>query len=371
MRTLRAIGLVIVLWRAAAAWAHPSPQSEVLLVAEPGRVRAEVTLPLDELQLAMPVPLLNARGTRVLASDAGMKAYLGAHIRPVTQDGRAWIVKVLDLQWRLRERPADLRATVRLTPPAGAPSDELVFGFDAIAHQVPNHLTLVAVRTEREGAAPAVLGTLHYGQRSLRVKLADGAWWRGMADLFKLGAMHIAEGSDHLLFLFALLLPAPLLVREGHWDRFGGGRQLAVRLLGIVTAFTVGHSLTLLLGALGAVALPAQPVEIAIAFSILVSAVHAWRPLFAGKEALIAGSFGLVHGLAFASAIGELQLRGARLAAGLLAFNLGIEAFQMAAVAALVPILVALARTRHYHRVRKLAAVGAGMAALFWMAQRI
>ena len=87
-------------------------------------------------------------------------------------------------------------------------------------------------------------------------------WWltlgrwsggAGFRSLFRLGMRHIAEGTDHLLFLLALLLPAPLLVIGSRWAGFAGVRHSLLRILKIVTAFTVGHSITLALAALGAV----------------------------------------------------------------------------------------------------------------------
>ena len=141
---------------------------------------------------------------------------------------------------------------------------------------------------------------------------------------------HIAEGTDHLLFLLVLLLPAPLLLTKGRrWGGFGGVGYSLRRLLLIVTAFTLGHSFTLLLGALGWVRLPSQPVEVLIAVSILVSAGHAVRPLFPGREAWVAAGFGLVHGLAFASTLANLHLEAGPMALSILGFNLGIELMQL------------------------------------------
>lgn len=370
---IAAAGMALALAMAAAG-AHPSPQSEVLLEGRAGSVHAELTLPLAELELAFARPLVEppaagAAGRPVLPSDADVAAYLAAHIRPVSPDGRAWVVKVDGLRWLLDAGPADLVASMTLRPPAGAPLDRFTFGDDAIAHHVNSHLTVVALRAAPD--APArVLGTLHFGQRSLEVRGADPRWWAGCADLFLLGMTHIAEGADHLLFLLTLLLPAALLAGDGRWGRFGGRRHLAVYLLKVVSAFTLGHSLTLVLGALGAVRVPARPVEFAIAASILVSALHAWRPLFPGREGWVAAGFGLVHGLAFASAIADLRLDGARLAAGVLAFNLGIEAIQALLVAIAAPLLVLTAGNPSYRVARKIGAVLAGLMAVVWMAQR-
>ena len=152
------------------------------------------------------------------------------------------------------------------------------------------------------------------------------AWWNGvqLSSLFRLGMRHIAEGTDHLLFLLALLLPAPLLAVGARWAATATVRQSLLHILGIVTAFTIGHSLTLTLAAMNFVHVPSRPVEVLIAVSILVSAVHALRPIFPGKEAWIAAFFGLIHGLAFASTLDRLGLARWDRVAGILSFNLGI-----------------------------------------------
>jgi hypothetical protein len=200
-----------------------------------------------------------------------------------------------------------------------------------------------------------------------------GVWLNGLqfSSLFHLGMRHIAEGTDHLLFLLALLLPAPLLVSGSHWGPSAGVRQSLLRILGIVTAFTIGHSITLTLAALGAVHVASRPVEALIAISILVSAVHALRPIFPGKEAWIAAFFGLIHGLAFAATLDRLGLGHWERVAGILAFNLGIEAMQMLVVTAILPSLMLMSRTRAYPFLRIGGAVFAGAASVGWIVERI
>ncbi len=171
-----------------------------------------------------------------------------------------------------------------------------------------------------------------------------------------------------------LLLPAPLLTRrEQGRTRFAGAastREALRRVLRIVTAFTLGHSLTLALGAWGVLRLPSAPVETLIAASILISALHAARPLFSRGEAWLAAGFGLVHGLAFAGALRELALGRGELLTALFGFNLGIEAMQLAVVAVTLPWLLLLARTDAYAPFRVLTAVATGLAALGWILQR-
>jgi HupE / UreJ protein len=193
----------------------------------------------------------------------------------------------------------------------------------------------------------------------------------GFASIFRLGMRHIAEGTDHLLFLLSLLLPAPLMVIGSRWAVFAGVRHSLLRILGIVTAFTVGHSITLAMAALGLVRVPSRPIEVLIALSILLSAVHALRPLFPGREAWIAAFFGLIHGLAFAATLEELGLGRWQRVAGILAFNLGVETMQLLVVAAIMPSLVLISRTRAYPFVRVGGALFAGFASLGWIAERL
>jgi len=136
----------------------------------------------------------------------------------------------------------------------------------------------------------------------------------------KLGVEHILSGPDHLLFVLGLLL----LV---------GGRGLLLRT---VTAFTVGHSITLALAVLGIVAIPSRPIEVGIAASVFVLAVELTRPvgptLLRRAPWLMAGAFGLLHGLGFAGALAEVGLPSGEIPLALLAFNVGIELGQLAFV---------------------------------------
>jgi hypothetical protein len=142
-------------------------------------------------------------------------------------------------------------------------------------------------------------------------------------------------------------------------------------VLAVVTAFTVGHSLTLVASALGWVTAPSVPVEVLIAVSVGVAAVHALRPLARRGEVLVAGGFGLVHGLAFAGILTDLGLEGTTSVPALLAFNVGVELAQLLTVALVFPSLYVLSRTRWYARVRVTGALVALVAATTWAADRL
>ena len=260
-------------------------------------------------------------------------------------------------------------------PPDGAPLRKFTLNYDVIAHEVNNHRAFVFIRNDWNNARfatqpPEAIGMIQFLIKSVAVDRTSGSAWQGFRSVLHLGIEHIAEGTDHLLFLLVLLLPAPLLAAHGRWDHSRGWKRSLVQLLKIVTAFTLGHSLTLAFGALGWVRLPAQPVEILIAVSIFVSALHAIRPIFPGREPWIAAGFGLVHGLAFAGAIAGFGFSPWYLALSILGFNLGIELMQLAVVALTIPWLLLLSRTHFYTPVRFLGAAFGGVAALTWIGER-
>jgi hypothetical protein len=270
-----------------------------------------------------------------------------------------------------------------MKPPEGSPVQDFVWFYDAVLHQVVTHSALVAVRydwgagiiDESAQRNSREVGIIAWDIRSNTLSPfvlppIQRSMWQGFAGMFVLGMEHIRLGVDHLLFLIVLLLPAPLTQHGKQWGTFGGVRYAALRLLGIITAFTLGHSLTLLLGALKIVSIDSRTVELCIAASIAVSALHALRPMFVRGETWIAAVFGLVHGLAFAEILQHLELGAMQLALSIVGFNIGIEWMQLCIVVSIVPFLILLSMGRLYAGVRIIAAVSAMIAALAWGIER-
>ncbi|MFN6935701.1 MAG: HupE/UreJ family protein [Tsuneonella sp.] len=177
-----------------------------------------------------------------------------------------------------------------------------------------------------------------------------------------LGIEHILEGWDHLMFVAALVL----LVRRG-WA-----------VVKAVTAFTVAHSLTLAGVTMGLVGLPARPVEALIALSIVLLAGELLRPNDRPSLArrfpwLVAFAFGLIHGFGFAGALAEIGLPEGEVPVALLAFNLGVEAGQLAVVAVLVLALAALRKVaaRAVDPAITVAAYAIGITATYWLIERL
>jgi hypothetical protein len=166
-----------------------------------------------------------------------------------------------------------------------------------------------------------------------RVSL-DPPWYEASAGFVVLGIKHILSGADHLLFLLCLIIP---------FRRITG-------LIPIITAFTLGHSVTLIgtaynLAPIGAWFPPF--IETAIAASIFYMAIENIIGADLGQRWIIAGIFGLVHGFGFADVLKEqLQFAGSYLLVSLLSFNVGIEIGQLAVLCVFVPALALLFRGR-------------------------
>jgi hydrogenase/urease accessory protein HupE len=180
---------------------------------------------------------------------------------------------------------------------------------------------------------------------------------------FDLGIEHILTGADHLLFVLAMLI-----ITKGLW-----------RLVKTVTAFTVAHSITLGLAAVGLVHVPQAPVEAVIALSIVFVAaeiVRGWQGhegLAAQAPWMVAFTFGLLHGFGFAGALREIGLPAGHILLALLFFNLGIEAGQLLFIIAVLSV-VALAGGLKIGLPRWVARVppyAIGSVAMFWVIQRI
>jgi hydrogenase/urease accessory protein HupE len=288
----------------------------------------------------------------------------------------------VEVRWKvpaLRVRGSDVQpqfplACRELSPPTGTPEGEAI----VLRWQID---------CGPAGLAGEEVGVSGLGEGSndalLRVALADGRVFQhvlrsesplwvipetGLPDsvfigYLQLGFDHILEGLDHLLFVLGLLFLAtsPRLLLE------------------TVTSFTVGHSVTLALAALGIAQVPSRPVEVLIAVSILVLAVELARGGDARPTLLrrfpwaMAFLFGLLHGLGFAGALAEIGLPQDDLPLALLSFNLGIEAGQLAFVGC---ILVAGFLLRPLLRRRpawidRVPAYGIGCLAAYWVLERM
>ena len=187
--------------------------------------------------------------------------------------------------------------------------------------------------------------------------------WQVARTYFVTGVEHILMGYDHLLFVLCLVL-----LLNGGW-----------RVAATVTAFTLAHSLTLVATTLHLISLPRQPVEAAIALSIVFLAVEIVKRkpgevrLSERIPWLVAFLFGLLHGFGFAGALAEIGLPQGEVPMALFTFNLGVEAGQLAIVSGALFVLWALHKAHEHFAVhfQFVSAYAIGSVAAMWLLQRI
>ncbi|MGJ7496398.1 HupE/UreJ family protein [Variovorax sp. RT4R15] len=191
---------------------------------------------------------------------------------------------------------------------------------------------------------------------------------------FRDGIHHILIGYDHILFLICLLLPAVLRRRPqaGGWKPVVAWREAVWPMFGIVTMFTIAHSITLALAGLKVVTISPRIIEPGIAITIMLAAIDNIYPVLRGRRKLFSFLFGLIHGFGFAGALAELDLPVHDFAIALLQFNLGVEAGQLMVVGV---VLIALMAMRNWQRYPPVVLRGgsalAVLVAAIWLGERV
>ena len=193
----------------------------------------------------------------------------------------------------------------------------------------------------------------------------------GFLAFIKHGAWHIWIGIDHILFVLLLVMTSVLQRNGSVWVPTSGFLPALLNVTKVITLFTVAHTITLSLAALGVVDLPPRLVESAIALTVLLVALNNIKPLFGGRTWAVVFGFGLFHGIGFANTLGYLTQTRIALVKTLVGFNLGVEIGQLAVIAVAFPLLFAIHDKRMYRqRLLPAASVSIGLIATFWFFER-
>jgi len=226
--------------------------------------------------------------------------------------------------------PTDIRVLAKVRQTLRFRSEEDVERIDLSYHLfsdvVPNHRSVFVVAWGDRTREYVLSGR---SALKLRAETLDTRWWSSAASFFGWGVHHIFIGFDHIVFLLALLL---------------GARRL-LDIVKVATSFTAAHSLTLLLSALEVIRIPVRVTESLIAISIIYVAVENYFLKDGRHRWMLAFSFGLVHGLGFSGSLRDLLTD--RILVPVLAFNVGIEAGQLAILSVAYPLFRALQRSPH------------------------
>ncbi len=222
-----------------------------------------------------------------------------------------------------------------------------------VAVLFPGEKSFTMDLTELTGAVPE-----RASAGAVSSKGGAGDFWSTLFSFGKQGFGHVLpDGLDHILFVLGLFLL---------------GRTWKVMLYQ-VSMFTLAHSLTLVLSTLGRVSLPAKVVQPLIAATIALIAIeNLWKARYSHGRLLVVFVFGLIHGIGFASALGDLTIPRDALVAALVGFNLGVEGGQLAVIAGALAITGWIRDQALYRRwVAIPGSVGIGIIGVYWTVERL
>jgi hypothetical protein len=349
-----ALSLAVACWLSASALAHPVPFSFIDARLEAEAIDVTVVAHIFDLANDLKIqPIEKLLERETLAAQAGALARLLDERLQVRADGRPLKHGGWSAPEALPERQSvRFRARYALEGPFGrADVVTLMFPYD------PQHKSFLNVFENGQIAAQAILDK---NKTTFEYFMSTGRGVRAVVRRFLgAGARHFILGADHLLFLASLLL-------------LGGTTG---RLLIVVAAFAVAHSVTLSLAALGIVIPPANAIEPAIALSVVYVGADNLLMGAGGRDtrAWVAAGFGLIHGFGFASALRAMDLPNRGLGWALFSFNIGVE-IGLLLVALLVGWLFARIRSRGETAARRLAVAGSVVVTLsgvVWFVQRV
>jgi len=261
--------------------------------------------------------------------------------------------------------------------------DELQVTYSGVLDKIPTHRGFLIVEHNWKAGIINNEALISLGFRTEKttetLSLTEASIFKGFVAMIRQGVWHIWIGLDHILFLFALILPAVVRrIREQKkmplfesWTPVERFKPAILYILKIITFFTIAHTITLSLATLQIVNLPSRLVESIIAFSIGLAAYHNIRPIFKGRDWMIAFIFGLFHGFGFASVLGDLGLNGQFLTLSLLGFNIGVEVGQLLIIFMIFPVLFLIRKQKLYPKIIVFGSVFLIIVSLYWSIERI
>jgi len=353
---------------AAGAQAHKPSDSYLAIGVEGAAVRGQWDIALRDLEFAIG---LDANGDGAItwgelrARRSDIEAYAFSRLK-ISSDGKACTTAGTALM--VDNHSDGAYAALRFGADCGArPPASLEVAYSLFFDLDPTHRGLL--RFERGGGAQT--GVLSPERPRLAFKAGEESALSQFFDYLREGVWHIWIGFDHILFLLSLLLPAVLILKNRTWNPAERFRDTFWDVFRVVTSFTVAHSITLSLAALSVISLPSRLVESTIALSVLLAALNNLWPVVAERRWAVAFAFGLIHGFGFASVLTDLGLPQGALLLALVGFNLGVEAGQLAIVAAFLPLAYALRGSWFYRRVVFIwGSAAIALVAAVWLAER-
>ena len=355
---LTAVAMLLGLIWAPPAVAHLRGQSYVYLDVSDRALSGRVELALTDVETVLGLDISEDVGevTNLLEENLEIiQQYASDHLS-IGSETQDWVITFSGVELLNSEFLRSGFGFAVLPFVVDVPNDvvprDLTIGFDAFLDEVDGRDAVVLIANDWQGGVidneSEALVAFDRGHRRQTVDLGNTGQWQNFTASIDLGLNHIRTGSDHILFILVLLLPAVLVFVKG-WQAADSFGAAIWRVLKIATMFTIAHSITLSLAGLDLLPLPpSRIVESIIALSIAAAALHNLRPIAANREWAIAFAFGLFHGMGFASLVGALDVSRTTQLISLLARNVGIELGQALVILLAFPGLYVMRRTRVY-----------------------
>ena len=358
--------LLLCAWLAPAQ-AHKPSDSYLGLSVQGARIEGQWDIALRDLDFAIG---LDGNGDGQLTWDeirarhAAIAAYALQRLHIATSQGACPLLAGEQLIDHHTDGAYTVLRFAASCPGTAAPAS-LEIGYTLFADLDPQHKGLL--KLTHDGATQTAIFDPDSPRQSLSLAAPDRLAQFGA--YVKHGIWHIWIGTDHILFLLSLLLPAVLL--PGLREQQASLRAAFYDVLKVVTAFTLAHSITLTLASLSLVSLPSRWVESAIAASVVLAALNNLYPLFRGKRPVAAFVFGLIHGFGFASVLRDLGLPQSALVSSLFGFNVGVEIGQLAIVAVFLPLAWWLRKSWLYRQLFTCGSLAIALVAAIWLVERV
>ena len=363
----RILALLLLLLASLSAQAHKPSDSYLRLNIDGAQIAGQWDIALRDLEQAIG---LDANGDgditwgELRARHADIAAYALARLK-IEADAQSCALRVTGHQ--VDHHSDGAYAVLRFAADCAAAPAAIDIGYSLFFDFDAQHKGLLNL--EVQGRTQSLVFTPERAQQHF--VLAELSGFTQFLSYAREGVWHIWIGYDHILFLISLLLPAVLARERRRWTPVARFADAFWDVFKVVTSFTVAHSITLSLAALGVITLPSRLVESAIAASVVLAALNNLVPVVGGRRWVVAFAFGLVHGFGFASVLAELGLPRDALVLALVGFNLGVEAGQLAIVALFLPLAYYLRAGWFYRRV----VLGGGSVAivaiaLIWLLER-
>lgn len=359
----------VVCWLPIMALAHKGSDAFLSLSIEGNQITGYWDVHLRDLQITVGVDSNgdgNVTWGELYDQQLAARAYLEARL-VLANNGEVCVAATEDVQ--VNDHSDGVYARFPLRAACANTVSALTVRYNYLFDLDAQHRALLSV-SNTAGTETRVLSRDQPEVTLTRGSSAVSTWRDTWVDYFKEGMWHIWLGFDHVLFLVALLLPAVYLTsKEGHEPRFADVLRQVVR---IVTAFTLAHSITLVLTAFDVVRLPSPLVESVIALSVIIAALNNIKNILGRHVVTVTFMFGLIHGVGFAGALAELGLPNDAKAVALLAFNVGVEAGQFAIVAAVLPLIFWWRRHPiYFRRVLPAGSLLIAVVAAVWLFERV